>query len=141
MYNRVVLIGRLATDPELRYIPSGQPVARFRIAVDRPVRRNGENGNGTDFFTVVAWRALAEQVGKHLIRGRLVLVEGRIQTRDYKDRDGVRRHIVEIVAQRVKFLDRPKAAEPAEPTEPVEAAEELEDREIDLGEEFDDVPF
>ncbi len=148
MYNRIVLVGRLATDPELRYIPSGQPVVRFRLAVDRPARRNvdGDNRNGgTDFFSVIAWRKLAEQVSGHLVKGRLVLVEGRVQIREYKDRNGASRRAVEVVAERVRFLDRPRA-QGAGGEEPVDAIGELgvpeaPEAEIDLGDEFEEVPF
>jgi len=88
--NRIVLIGRLTRDPELRYVPSGHPVASFTLAVDRPfVNQQGERG--TDFIDVVAWRRLAEQVTQHLNKGRLVAVEGRLQIRSYETQDGQKR--------------------------------------------------
>ncbi|MER3457034.1 MAG: single-stranded DNA-binding protein [candidate division GAL15 bacterium] len=129
MLNRVVLIGRLTRDPELRYLPSGQPVATFTLAVDRPF--SGAQGERkTDFIPVVAWRRLAEQVSQHLAKGRLVAVEGRLQIREYETQDGQRRRAVEVVADHVRFLDR-RAAEPA--PEEFEPAAEPEDEE--------DVPF
>jgi single-strand DNA-binding protein len=99
--NKVILIGRLVRDPELRYTPSGLPVAQFRIAVDRP--KNG-NGDTADFIPVVAWRVLAENIAKYLTKGRLVAVEGRLQVRKYQDRDGATRWATEVIATNVQFL-------------------------------------
>ena len=104
--NKVILIGRLVRDPELRYTPSGLPVAQFRIAVDRP--KNG-NGDTADFIPVVAWRVLAENIAKYLTKGRLVAVEGRLQVRKYQDRDGATRWATEVVATNVVFLPDGKA--------------------------------
>ncbi len=133
MLNRVVLIGRLTRDPELRYLPSGQPVATFTLAVDRPFA--GPQGERkADFIPVVAWRKLAEQVSQHLAKGRLVAVDGRLQIREYETQDGQRRRAVEVVADHVRFLDR-KVAEPVEPA----AAEEFEP--APEPEEEEDVPF
>ncbi len=133
MLNRVVLIGRLTRDPELRYLPSGQPVATFTLAVDRPFAGTGGERK-TDFIPVVAWRKLAEQVSQHLAKGRLVAVDGRLQIREYETQDGQRRRAVEVVADHVRFLDR-RAAEPVEAT----AAEEFEA--APEPEEEEDVPF
>lgn len=107
MLNRIVLIGRLVKDPELRYTPAGLPVAGFRIAVDRPyVGQTGERQ--TDFIDIVVWRKLAETVANHLQKGRLVAVEGRLQIRSYQAADGQKRQAAEVVADNVQFLDRPK---------------------------------
>lgn len=108
-FNRVILIGRLARDPELRVLPSGVPVASFTLAVDRPFT-NQQGEREADFIDVVAWRKLAETVSTHLARGRLVAVEGRLQVRTYEARDGQRRKAVEVVADTVRFLDRPHGA-------------------------------
>jgi single-strand DNA-binding protein len=132
MLNRIILIGRLTRDPELRYVPSGQPVASFTLAVDRPFT-NQAGERETDFIDVVAWRKLADQVAQHLTKGRLVAVEGRLQIRSYETQEGQKRKVAEVVADAVRFLDR-KAAPVAAGA--VAAAEE--------GEEFgaaDDVPF
>ncbi len=132
MLNRIILIGRLTRDPELRYVPSGQPVASFTLAVDRPfVNQQGERG--TDFIDIVAWRKLAEQVTQHLSKGRLVAVEGRLQIRSYETQDGQKRKVAEVVADAVRFLDRKGAAAAATPE--AGAAEE------EGGETGDDVPF
>jgi single-strand DNA-binding protein len=115
--NRVFLIGRLTRDPELRYVPSGQPVANFTLAVDRSFK-NGQGQRETDFVSIVAWRKSAELVTQHLSKGRLVAVEGRLQIRSYETMDGSRRKVAEVVADRVQFLDRkngsgPRTEEPA----------------------------
>lgn len=137
MLNRIILIGRLTRDPELRYIPSGQPVASFTLAVDRPfVNQQGERG--TDFIDIVAWRRLAEQVTQHLSKGRLVAVEGRLQIRSYETQDGQKRRVAEVVADAVRFLDR-KAGAPAA-AEAVEAAPGAE-AEPESEQGGDDVPF
>lgn len=106
MLNRVVLIGRLVADPQLRYSQSGTAVTNFRIAVDRPfTAKNGEKE--TDFIDVVAWRKLAEVVANNLTKGRLVGVDGRLQVREY-EAQGQKRKVAEVIADTVQFLDRPK---------------------------------
>ena len=104
MLNRVILIGRLTRDPELKYIPSGTPVASFTLAVDRPFT-NKEGERETDFVPVVVWRKLAETCANYLGKGRLVAVDGRLQVRSY-EQDGQRRYVTEVVADDVRFLDR-----------------------------------
>lgn len=105
-FNRVILVGRLTRDPEIRTTPEGITVARFRIAVNRLTR--GEEQ--ADFFDVVAWRNQADFVANYLGKGRLVLVEGRLQNRSWTAQDGTRRSTVEIVALTVRGLDRPREA-------------------------------
>lgn len=137
MLNRIILIGRLTRDPELRYVPSGQPVASFTLAVDRPfVNQQGERG--TDFIDIVAWRRLAEQVTQHLSKGRLVAVEGRLQIRSYETQDGQKRKVAEVVADAVRFLDR-KGAAPAAVESTAEAEAEAQAEAPEGG--GDDVPF
>ena len=133
MLNRVILIGRLTRDPELRYVPSGQPVASFTLAVDRSFT-NQAGERETDFIDIVAWRKLADQVSQHLSKGRLVAVEGRLQIRSYETQDGQKRKVAEIVADAVRFLDRKggPAAPPGGTPEPATA---------DFEPEEEDVPF
>ena len=103
--NNVVLIGNLTRDPELRYTPSGLPVATLRIAVNR----NFTNQQGeieTDFFNVVVWRTQAEKCAEYLAKGRQIAVTGRLQSRSWEGNDGQRRSTIEIVADRVVFLGR-----------------------------------
>jgi single-strand DNA-binding protein len=111
--NTVILIGRLTRDPELRYTGGGTAVASFTLAVDRPFN-NQQGERETDFIDIVCWRQLAEQVSQHLTKGRLVAVEGRLQIRSYETQDGQRRKVAEVVANTVRFLDRPRAAASAE---------------------------
>jgi single-strand DNA-binding protein len=114
--NVTLLIGRMTRDPEVRYVAAGHPMAQFTLAVARDVV-NGTGEQETDFIAVVAWRRLAEQVGEHGRRGRLVGIQGRLQTRTYETADGVRRRITEVIASQVRFLDRPPQSqnEPANP--------------------------
>lgn len=135
MLNRIILIGRLTRDPELRYVPSGQPVASFTLAVDRPFA-NQQGERQTDFIDIVAWRRLAEQVTQHLAKGRLVAVEGRLQIRSYETQDGQKRKAAEVVADAVRFLDRKAGAGPAGGVEPREGEPETAE-----GGGDDDVPF
>lgn len=107
MVNKVFLVGRLCTDPELKYTPSGVAVANFRVAVDRPFA-NAQGERETDFIDVVAWRQSAEFVNSYLTKGRLVLVEGRLQVRQWQAQDGQRRRSTEVVADHVRALDRPR---------------------------------
>lgn len=104
--NNVVLIGRLTKDPELRFTPStGTAVGTFTIAVDRDFKKEGQPT--ADFLNVVVWSKQAENCANYLIKGQLVGVRGRIQTRNYEDKQGQRRYITEIVAKEVKFLGKP----------------------------------
>lgn len=112
MLNRIVLIGRLTRDPELRYTPNGIAVASFTLAVDRPFN-NPQGERETDFIDIVAWRKLAETVSGHLQKGRLVAVQGRLQIRSYETQDGQRRKAAEVVSDDVRFLDRPREQQAA----------------------------
>ena len=111
MLNRVILIGRVANDPELKYTPSGHAVSTFRVAVNRPFQ-NASGEREADFIDVVAWRQNAEFAANYLGKGRLVAVEGRLQIRSYETQDGQRRRAAEVVCDNLKGLDRPK--DPAE---------------------------
>ena len=107
MINRVVLIGRLTRDPELRYTANGVAVATFTLAVDRNFT-NQQGERDTDFIRIVVWRKLAEVCANNLGKGRLVGLEGRIQVRSYDTPEGDRRQAFEVVADNVRFLDWPK---------------------------------
>ncbi|MGB9877743.1 MAG: single-stranded DNA-binding protein [bacterium] len=117
MFNRVILIGRIASDPKRRLTPSGSVVTNFRLAVSRPVAT--ADGKDADFFTIVAWRDLAERMA-NAEKGRLVCVEGRLMERSYTPPDGVRRRVVEIVANSIRFLDKPRQVIPPEEYPPDE---------------------
>ncbi len=104
MLNKVIIMGRLARDPELRRTQSGVSVTSFRIACDRDFKsQSGEKE--TDWIDVVAWRNTAEFVSKYFTKGRMAIVEGRLQTRDWTDKDGNKRTAVEVVADNVYFGD------------------------------------
>ncbi len=106
--NRVVLIGRLTRDPELKYTPSGKAVANFTIAVDRNMAPNAQGERETDFIPCVTWEKQAEFAANYLGKGRLVAVEGRIQVRKYQTQDGQNRTFTEVKCDRVQGLDKPR---------------------------------
>lgn len=134
MFNRVILVGRLTKDPECRYTQSGKAVCTMRLAVDRGIQA-GTGGQEADFINIVTWEKLAETCTNNLQKGRLVLVEGRLQIRQY-EKDGQRREAAEIVAQTVRFLDKPReGAGNAERFQPAAQGEDLGDLNLD------DLPF
>lgn len=103
MLNRIVLIGRLTRDPELRYTQSGIPVATFTLAVDRSFK-NAQGERETDFINVVVWRQQGENCANYLSKGKLAAVDGSLQLRSYTGNDGVKRTAAEVVADNVRFL-------------------------------------
>lgn len=107
MLNKVILIGRVANDPELKYTPSGVAVSTFRIAVNRPFL-NSQQEREADFIDVVAWRQAAEFAANYLGKGHLIAVEGRLQIRSYQAQDGSRRRVAEVVCENLKALSRPR---------------------------------
>lgn len=127
MLNRIVIIGRLTRDPEMRQTPSGTAVCTFTLAVDRSFKSaNGERE--TDFIPVVAWRQLGENCAQYLAKGKLAAVDGRLQLRRYEDKDGSKRTAAEVVADNVRFLS-PKS----EPS--------VNDSEVDLAPPLDEIPW
>ena len=103
MLNRITIMGRLVRDPELRRTQSDIPVCSFTLACDRDFKINGEKV--TDFIDIVAWRSTAEFVSKYFTKGRMAVIDGRLQLRDWTDRDGNKRRSAEIVADNVHFGD------------------------------------
>jgi len=139
MVNKVMLIGNLGRDPDVRYLPSGQAKASFTLATsDSYLDRSGTRQERTDWHNIVVWGKQAESCGQYLKKGRQVYVEGRIQTRSYDAKDGSgKRYVTEIIAQRVQFLGgRPGAG--AE--EPVEGAAGQE-AEAPPAMDDEDIPF
>ncbi|MCX7845935.1 MAG: single-stranded DNA-binding protein [Dictyoglomaceae bacterium] len=128
MLNKVLLIGHLTRDPEMRYTPSGIPVTTFRIAVNRP--RNSKGEQTADFIDIVTWRKLAEICGDYLKKGRLVAVEGSLRTRSYQTVDGQKRRVVEVVATSVHFLGKKEETPVVVAEEISEAIGEISDEEI-----------
>ena len=135
--NKVLLIGNLGADPEMRYTPSGKAVTTFRIAVNRTRRdqASGEQQKDTQWFNIVAWEQLAEFCTRYLAKGRSVYVEGRLQTRSWDAPDGAKRYMTEVVAQEIILLDRAPAGAP-------EAGGPAAGPEEDLGQPADEeLPF
>ena len=135
---KIMLIGNLGTDPEMRFTPSGNPVTSFNVATNRVyTTSDGERKQETEWFRVTAWRKQAESCNQFLTKGKLVYVEGSLRTRTWEDRDGQRRTTLEVNADRVLFLDRqavaPLPGEEAPVEAPAEAGEE--------GVEPEDLPF
>ena len=133
MYNKVIMMGRLTRDPELKTTPSGVSVCKFSIAVDRRFQNKGEEKK-TDFFNVVAWRQTGEFVSRYFGKGNLILVEGELQTSRFTDKNGNEATWYEIVADRVCFTGEKKSdsgqncagnATPATPTEPQLTPEQI----------------
>ena len=108
MLNHIIIMGRLTRDPELRHTQSGTPVAALTLAVDRDFKDKDTGERATDFIDVVAWRQTAEFVSRYFTKGRMAVVEGRLQLRSYTDRDGIKRRAAEVVADHVYFGDAKK---------------------------------
>lgn len=143
MFNKVILIGNLTRDPELRYTPAGIPIARFTLAVNQPRSKNKEGA--VDFINCVAWRRLAEIVGEYLKKGRPAAVEGRLQIRTY-EKDGEKRTMAEVVVDNMQMLGRrpESAAGPAAETvteESSRTAEVPEAEEVRVAPDGEEIPF
>ena len=142
MLNKIIIMGRLTRAPELRRTASSTAVAGFTLAVDRDFKsQNGEKS--TDFIDVVAWRNTAEFVAKYFTKGRMAVVEGRLQIRDWKDKDGNNRRSAEVVAENVYFGDSKRDGAPAgdyaapmggyaAPVSTTSSFSEIEDEDSDL---------
>lgn len=103
--NRVVLVGRLTRDPELRYTPAGVAVANGTIAVNRPFKNKETGENEADFINFVTWRKQAENLANYMKKGNLIGIDGRIQTRSYDAQDGKRVFVTEVLAESIQFLE------------------------------------
>jgi single-strand DNA-binding protein len=105
--NKVMVIGNVGRDPEMRYTPNGSAVANFSVAASRSYSgQDGERHEETEWFSVVCWNRLAETVSQYVQKGKKVYIEGRLQTRNWDDKDGQKHYRTEVVAERVLFLDR-----------------------------------
>jgi single-strand DNA-binding protein len=114
--NRVILIGNLGRDPELRYTAGGQPVANFTLATNERFNdREGKPQERTEWHRIVVWGKQAENCANYLAKGRSVYIEGRLQTREWEDKEGQKRQTTEVVAQTVQFLDRREGGRDAPP--------------------------
>ena len=137
MLNKIILMGRLTRDPELRRTQSGTAVASFSLAVDRDYKdQSGEKE--TDFIDIVAWRNTAEFVSKYFTKGRMAVVEGRLQIRDWTDKEGGRRRSAEVVAENIYFGDSKRAeAAPAYAPAPGEHSGDF----AEIGQADGELPF
>lgn len=137
--NKVILIGNLGNDPEIRYTPSGAAVANFNIATNESWNsKEGKKEERTEWHKIVVWSKLAELCGEYLSKGRTVYVEGRLQTREWNDKDGNKRYTTEVVAQTIQFLGGPMGERGAKPAASRASAggEEAAPLEVE-----DDIPF
>lgn len=138
MLNRVILIGRLTRDPEMRYTSNGIAVTKFTLAIDRPFT-NQAGERDTDFIDIVTWRKLAENCADHLVKGLMTAVEGRLQVRTFEiqtgENQGQKRKVSEVVADNVRFLEWPDKRKGADSTGPKRETDD------DLASLEDDVPF
>lgn len=129
--NKVFLQGRFTADPEMRHTPSGVATASFKLAVDRDFKDKDTGEKKTDFVSVVAWRQTAEFVSRFFSKGRMAVVEGRLQIRDYTDKDGNKRTTAEVVADNVYFGDSKKDSDnnfaPPKYSQQPDQMQELED--------------
>lgn len=141
--NKVILIGNISTDIQLRYTSSNMAVATFNLAVNRPKKSDGTQE--TDFINIVVWGKQAENIGKYLKKGSKLAIEGRIQVRNYENSDGQKRYVTEVVAENVQFLDNKKEGqafnneEPASQSNPYQ--EMGEQVKADFSYDPDDMPF
>ncbi len=137
--NRIILVGRLTADPETKTTMDGVPMAKFRLAVERQPQ------SGTDFIDIIAWRREAEVCNNYLKKGKLVLVEGRIQIRSFEDQTGQRRWATEVVARNVQMLDKSNVQSPTSPEGKEKATldigHEVRDDAADGSELGSDLPF
>jgi single-strand DNA-binding protein len=126
--NKVMIIGNVGRDPEMRYTPDGTPTAKFSVAVSRQwTTPDGEKKEETEWFNVVTWRKLAETCGNYVYKGQKVYVEGRLQTRKWTDPQGVEKRYTDLVANQVVFLGKPKGSAGAGDEEAPVAAEDSDD--------------
>ncbi len=133
--NKVMIIGNVGSEPEMRFTPKGNPVTSFRVATNwMYTTAEGERKQETEWFTVVAWNKLAEQCNQFLTKGRLVYAEGRLRTHTWESQDGQKHYRTEIIANRVTFLDRQAAATLSEERDEEAGAGEVEPEDIPFGE-------
>ena len=138
MLNHITAAGRLTKDPELRRTQNGVAVASFTIACDRDIK-DASGNKQTDFIDCVAWRNTAEFVDKYLTRGRMVIVSGRLQMREWTDKSGAKRKNAEILAENAYFADSKRAVENTEKNETKEAAQTVDFDQVEIDD--DELPF
>ena len=143
--NKVILVGNAGKDAEVRYIDSGVAVASFPLATsENYTAKSGEKVTNTEWHNIVAWRGLAEMAGKYIQKGRQLYIEGRIRTRSYDDKDGVKKYITEILADNIQLLGRKEEGgngTPGGEYQRTEAAQTNNSNDFDVDDSADDLPF
>lgn len=139
MLNHVAIMGRLTRDPELRHTQSGTAVTSFTLAVDRDFKDKNNGETATDWISCTAWKGTAEFVTRYLQKGRMVIVDGRLQTRSYQDRDGNKRTAVEVVADHVYFGDSKRKE--SEGNAPEDELPETDPQDFSEAEDDGELPF
>lgn len=146
MLNKIFIMGRLAHDPELRHTQTGTPVANFTLAVDRDFKEKNTGERTTDWIDVVAWRTTGEFVSKYFSKGRMAVVEGRLQIRDWTDKEGSKRRSAEVVADSVYFGDSRRDGDSSNTSRGYQASADYggpsgSDQFVELGDDCGDLPF
>lgn len=144
MINKVILMGRLVADPELRQTPNSISVCRFRIAIDRPYSPSNGGERQADFISIVAWRQNAEFVSKYFSKGKMAIVEGSLRNADYTDANGVKHYAMEVQADKVSFGESKSSGGNSQPTTQQQASDNSKAiaDEVTIGDLSDgDVPF
>ncbi len=148
--NKVILVGHLGKDPEIRYLEGNVSVASFPLATSETYNKDGKRVEQTEWHNIVMWRGLADVAVKYLMKGKLVYIEGRLRTRTYEDKEGIRRYATEVVAETFTLLGRKSDFEPASGAGAANAgntqAQKVEDKEIEVdftenNEEDNPLPF
>ena len=141
MLNKIAIAGRLTREPELRYTQSNTPVASFTVAVDRDFTDKSTGERGVDFIDCVAWRSTGEFVSKYFHKGTLAIVVGRLQLRDWQDKDGNKRRSAEVIAESVYFGESRKAADAATAVKPAGRGVDVSPGFSELDDEDGELPF
>ena len=141
MLNKIVLQGRLSKNPELRHTQGGNPVVSFRLAVDRDFKDKQTGEKAIDWIDVVAWRNTAEFVSRYFTKGRMAVVEGRLQMRDWTDKDGNKRTSAEVVADHIYFGDSQRSGDPSNTSGDYGAPEPQQDDFSELADDDGKLPF
>lgn len=139
MLNHITIMGRFTRDPELRHTQSGTAVTSFALAVDRDFKDKNSGETATDWISCTAWKGTAEFVSRYFQKGRMAVVDGRLQTRSYQDRDGNKRTAVEVVADHVYFGDSKKKE--SEGNAPEDELPETDSQDFSEAEDDGDLPF
>lgn len=141
MLNRVNLMGRLTRDPELKSTSNGTAVASFSLAVDRDFKDKSTGEKAVDFIDVVAWRQTAEFVSRYLSKGRMCVVDGRLQARTWEDKNGVKRKTVEVVADHAYFADSKQGTGGAASSVPYTSPSAVTGNFTEMNDEDEELPF